>query len=235
MLKMYNFLLDLLFPKYCLGCQKEGNFICENCFKNIQINEFLNCFICGRRSLDNRVCPDCKKKTELTGILIAGFWEDLLLRQLIYEYKYRFIRDLSKPLSQILVNFLKTSGLYYYPVDDLILVPIPLHPKRLTWRGFNQAELLAKEISNYLDMPMMKLLKRKRNTKPQAEIKRQKERKENIKSAFMISRDSTPLFENKIIILIDDITTTGSTLEECAKVLKPLKPKEIWGLVLARG
>jgi predicted amidophosphoribosyltransferase len=196
---------------------------------------------------------------ELTGVLIAGSWEDLLLRQLIYEYKYRFIRDLSKPLSQILVNFLKTSWLYYYPVDDLILVPIPLHPKRLTWRGFNQAELLSKEISNYLGMPMIKLLERKRSTKPQAEIKKQKERKKNIESAFALSQkhsslrevprkrgaevipleknidEGMPLLNDKIIILIDDITTTGSTLEECAKVLKPLKPKGIWGLVLARG
>lgn len=261
--KIRDFILDFLFPKHCLGCQKEGSFICANCFGNIEINQFSTCFICSKRSVDNRVCPDCKKKTKLAGILIASSWDNLLLRQLIYEYKYRFIQDISKPLSQLLIDFLKTTNLYYQPIDEILLIPVPLHNVRLYWRGFNQAEFLAKEISNYFNMPMVKLLERKRNTRPQVEIKKQKERKKNIESAFELNKnyvsflpaslklqrgerkqestsvsldsEHTNKFKNKIIILIDDITTTGSTLEECAKILKQLKPKEIWGLVLARG
>jgi len=232
---IYKFILDLLFPKYCLSCQKEGDFICVACFQNIKLNKLPNCFLCGRRSLDGSMCVGCKSKTKLTGVLVASSWDDLLLRQLIYEYKYRFIQDLAGPLAQILIETIKTNYLFYHPVDSLILSPVPLHHQRLQWRGFNQAELLAKEIAMRLDIPMAKLLERQKNTKPQAEIKKENERKLNIKSAFTISQKYSSLLQNKIVILVDDITTTGSTLEECAKILKPLKPKEIWGLVLARG
>jgi predicted amidophosphoribosyltransferase len=91
------------------------------------------------------------------------------------------------------------------------------------------------------------LLERSRNTQPQAEIKKQKERKNNIKGAFLLNKtfvplrakgaiiNNLPLLKEKTVIIVDDITTTGSTLEECAMALKPLRPKEIWGLVLARG
>ena len=248
--KLINWILDLLFPKFCLGCQKEGFYICPDCFKKIEINKFSNCFICGRRWPNNSVCSTCQRKTKLTGLLIASSWENPLLRQIIYEYKYRFIKDLSIPLSNLLIIFLNHSGFFtqHLPLDinSYILIPVPLHKRRLIWRGFNQAELLAKQLNKHLKIPMINnLIIRSRHTRPQMDIKDQKERRENIKQAFKWS----PAFKQKIlshskgwspitgkiVILIDDVCTTGSTLEECAKILKPLKTKEIWGLVLARG
>jgi len=252
--KLKIFVLDLLFPKFCLGCQKEGFYVCPDCFKKIEINKFSNCFICGKHTPNNRVCSTCQRKTKLTGLLIASFWENLLLRQIIYEYKYRFIKDLSIPLSELLVIFLNHSGFFtqHLPlnIDSYILIPVPLHKKRLIWRGFNQAELLANQLNKYLKIPVINnLIIRSRHTLPQMDIKSQKERRKNIRDAFEIANvgiaDESLRYKrelsfanpikNKIIILVDDVCTTGSTLEECAKVLKPLKPKEIWGLVLARG
>lgn len=242
-----NFALDLLFPKNCFSCGQEGFYICPGCIKKIEINRHTRCFVCGKRSPDNRTCQECKHKTSLTGVLAASSWDNQTLRQLIYEYKYRFIKDLAKPLSQIMITRLKTDRLITCGADKLIFTPVPLHRQRLQWRGFNQAELLAKELGNYFEAPVTQLLERSRNTQPQAEMKKQKERKNNIKEAFSLNKtfaplrakgaiiNKLPLLEEKTVILVDDITTTGSTLEECAVALKPLKPKEIWGLVLARG
>ena len=242
--KIKDFFLDLLFPRFCLGCQKEGDFICFDCFKLIELNKFSNCFICGGRTLNNRVCRDCRRKTKLNGVVIASSWDNALLRQLVYEYKYRFLKDLRMPLAKLLISSIKAKELFYHSVDDLILIPVPLHRRRLNWRGFNQAELLANELTTYFGIQTINLLIKTSNTLPQAEIKAHKERKQNIAGAFQLNKDclksfgdseNTNKLKNKIIIIVDDITTTGSTLEECAKTLKPLKPKEIWGLVLARG
>lgn len=246
--KITDFILDLLFPKFCLGCQREGFYVCHQCLAKIEINKFSNCFICGKRTPNNQVCSSCQRKTKLTGLLIASSWENLLLRQIIYEYKYRFIKDLSIPLSQLLVIFLNHSGFFtqHLPldIDSYILIPIPLHRRRLIWRGFNQTELLAKQLNKYLKISMLNnLIIRSRHTSPQMDINNKLERVKNISNAFKLNPDfkNKPFacereqVKGKIIILIDDVCTTGSTLEECAKVLKPLKPKEIWGLVLARG
>jgi ComF family protein len=242
-----NFVLDLFFPKTCFGCGQEGFYICPECLKKIKINDCDQCFICGRRSLNNRICQDCGRKTNLTGALIASFWDNQILRQLIYEYKYRFVKDLSGPLSQIMIRYLETNHPMNLATDKLIFIPVPLHKQRLQWRGFNQAELLAQKVADYFDAPLVQLLERMRDTRPQAEIKKQKERKNNIKNAFVLTKnfaplrtkglilDNLPLLKEKTVIIVDDVSTTGSTLEECAAALKPLKPKEIWGLVLARG
>ncbi len=232
--KIHAFALDLLFPKTCINCGKEGFYICQNCFEKIELNKFSACYVCNRHTLDNYVCQECKSKTKLTGMLVASQWENELLRQLIYEYKYRFIKEISKPLSQILINYIKMTNKRLLNIDNLFISFVPLHTKRAHWRGFNQAELLAKELCNRLNIPFGSLLTRHKNTSPQAEMKKQKDRQKNIDQAFSLIRNP-PVLKDKNVLLIDDICTTGATLEECAKALKPLKPKEVWGLVLARG
>ena len=235
--KALNWLLDLLFPKTCLGCGQEEFYLCPDCLKKITINKDSLCFICGQRTLNNQTCPPCQKKTKLAGLLIASQWDNLLLRQMIYEYKYKFVKDLAQPLSQIIIQFLINNRPEFLQskTSELILTPVPLHPRRLVWRGYNQAEILAQEIGKYFNLPVIKLIERIRPTLPQANINNQKERQKNIKMAFGLAAKNQIPMANKIIILIDDVCTTGSTLEECAQVLTPLKIKEIWGLVLARG
>jgi ComF family protein len=114
-----------------------------------------------------------------------------------------------------------------------------LYKKRELWRGFNQSKILAQEIANHFTLPTVDdLLIRHRPTALQAEIKNHEDRKKNILNAFSLSKKyskKNELLKNKTIILIDDVCTTSSTLSECARVLKKLKPKEIFGLVLARG
>ena len=123
-------------------------------------------------------------------------------------------------------------------------MPIPLHKKRLKNRGFNQAELLAKEIAEHYSLCLeTEILKRKQAIIPQAKIKNHKARRANIKNIFEIDPKFTKkcvvkkqnLLKDKTIILIDDVTTTGATLSEAAKILKRAGTKEVWGLVVAKG
>lgn len=241
LLKPLRLLYDCLFPKNCLGCGKEGNHLCPQCFESLALTKGNSCFVCGYRSPQGYACQNCRKKvhSRLSGLLVASDWEKPLLRQLIYTYKYRFISELADPLSTIVAEYLKLNFLDIRDHQEIIFIAVPLHPKRFAWRGFNQAELIAEKISKNLAIPVAKkALIRHRHTLPQAKIEKQAEREKNIDDAFSLEKNidkNKELFKDKIVILIDDVATTGATLQACARALKPLSPREIWGLVIARG
>jgi len=224
---MKKFILDLLFPINCLGCGQERQFICPACFEQMPLN---------------RKRPLKFSSSALTDLIIASDYNHALVKQAIHRYKYDFVKDLAEPLGRLMIK--KLSSCSEISKKNVSLLPVPLHQKRLRWRGFNQAELLALEISQSLNIPMANdILIRTKHNLPQVNIKSSQKRKENIKQAFQISPQlgtvPNPLslsdIKNKTIILVDDVCTTGATLEECAQVLKPLQPKQIWGLVIARG
>ncbi|MFH0852128.1 MAG: double zinc ribbon domain-containing protein [bacterium] len=244
--KAADFSLDILFPKNCLSCHREGFYVCPECFAKIPVQKSFYCYICGRRSPEGKTCHSCKLKTgsALSGLLVASNWNNLLIRQMIYECKYRFIKDLGALLGDLLILFLNQSGFFrqyaFSNPEFFLLVPVPLHRRRSVWRGFNQTELIAVQLNKHLKIPAAKhLLKRTRHTPPQMDIADKLARIQNVKNAFQLDPDLKTSeitdIKNKIVILIDDVCTTGSTLEQCAQALKPLKPKEIWGLVVARG
>lgn len=222
---MKKFIMDLIFPIYCLGCHREKDFICPVCFNQIPLT----------------IEPFIKIGDSNLKLIIVSNYDYPLLKKAIHHYKYDFIKDLSKPLSQLIIKKIADGNtIIKKPYNNFILIPVPLHIKRLKWRGFNQSELLAREISQKLDIPFNnEIITRLKHTSPQMQIKGAQKRKDNIANAFCVSHkllnSLTPIIENKTVILIDDICTTGVTLEECAKALKPLNPKNIWALVLARG
>lgn len=240
--KIFYWCLDCVFPRLCLGCGKDGSHLCRECYESLPILYRVNCPFCGHRSPDGRACSQCRHQhhSHISGILIASDWNNLLLRQIIYEYKYRFIKELADPLANLMIKFLTTAEPVNRQTDKLILIPVPLHGRRLAWRGFNQSEILTKKIADYFNLVLIdNILIRSRHTIPQREIKKPQDRAANIKNVFAlnpeINLENKNLLKNKIIILIDDICTTGATFEDCARALQPLGPKEIWGLVIARG
>ncbi|OGJ55272.1 hypothetical protein A2336_01775, partial [Candidatus Peregrinibacteria bacterium RIFOXYB2_FULL_41_88] len=200
---------DLFFPRKCVACNTFGESICKNCFARIKkIHEPL--------TIPNLDCVYAIYRYEKHGVL----------QMAIKALKYRFIRDIAIYFRQDLGDFLIEN----FSKKDCVLVPIPLHPKREKWRGFNQSE----ELIRGLAWPIIKPLKRTRNTIPQAELDRTK-RLVNLNGAFAIREKIQTRFLNKKIVLIDDISTTGATLCECAKVLKQAGAKEIYGVILAHG
>jgi len=251
-----NFLLDLIFPRFCLGCQKELNlkqvsFICEACLNNIVLNG-IQCHVCGLRN--NVGVPKghrkCRKNTFLNGLFAAGQYQDPVLREAIAQFKYQSAESLKKPLAELLIKYLKKENLIEKlrcPTPNAFgvghrscLVPIPLTWRRKLSRGFNQSELLAVEISKYLNLPVANLLKRKKFGAPQAKISDWKQRKENISGAFKLTTNNKQLTTHNLhwhnkVILIDDVSTSGSTLEEAARILKEAGIKEVYAMVIAKG
>ncbi|MEI7424672.1 MAG: ComF family protein [Candidatus Staskawiczbacteria bacterium] len=237
--KSKDYLLDLLFPKFCLGCQKEGIYLCDDCRTLLDIAEFDYC-LCDKNP--QRVLPEqksgkcnrCQNK-KLSGLYFAlPYKEKTLTRKLIYQFKYQpYLKDLAKTLASILIeHFILLAKNTDEVWNNSVLIPIPLDKKKLKIRGYNQSEELAKELSIILQIPLIidNLVKIK-NTKPQMELSKE-EREKNLENAFEIKNPNELL--GKKIFLVDDVYTTGSTMEECAKVLKDSGIKNVWGICLAR-
>lgn len=230
-----NFILDFFYPRFCLFCRKEGSYPCPDCFSKIKTFESPTCPYCQYRSFDGKICKNHKKY--LDGFIAASPYQQEFLVKLIDALKYNFIKEISDILALLILKFLnENKEIEFFKNNyDFVLIPIPLHKKRLHWRGFNQAEEIAKKISPLIKVPIKNnVIFKKKKTKPQVGLAK-KERKENIKDAFSIEKNKLKLILTKKIILIDDVATTLSTLEEAAKLLKKNKIKEVWGLTVAHG
>jgi ComF family protein len=196
----------------------------------------LNCSRCGRFfdakfNIDFFECAECKERNFYFDAVRSLTPYQGVIRDCIMQLKYKKKTGLVKILGRALVDFLKELPYDIKGYD--FLVPVPLHKRRLRERGFNQAELLAKEIGRYFKIPVLSNnLKRIINTDFQSKLAR-KERLKNVKDAFVVK---DPIcFEDKRIILIDDVFTTGSTVNECSKALKEARTKEILVITLASG
>jgi len=216
-MKFKEFILDLLFPKFCLGCKKEGTFLCEDCFATLEISTSHQKF----------------KEKNLTDLYFPVNYENFLVKGLIQNFKYPpLIKELKKELAFLIIShFLLLDKKPDF--SDFVLVPVPLSKKKLRWRGFNQAEEIAKELANFLKIPLISdcLIKIK-ETKDQVELS-EKERRENVKGVFFVKNGEKIVGKN--ILLIDDVFTTGATMEEAARVLKEAGAKKIVGIVIARA
>ena len=220
---MRKFILDILFPIECLGCGKEGVWLCEECFKGLPLTK-------------GYLAPIDFSPSFIDGFCIASDWENPLLQNMIHKFKYNFIQELAGPLSKLLIKKLTVVLEVYPELKDFILMPVPLHRRRRAWRGFNQAELLALQLAKKFDLKLdSDLLKRVKNTSPQTKL-RSKDRTKNIKGAFGLKRKGSlnaGIFTN--VLLLDDVITTGATMNECARILKSNGIKKVYGLALARG
>jgi len=148
------------------------------------------------------------------------------MRQAIHQLKYRNLRALIVPLAQLLRDYLNN------PMPAEILVPVPMHPKRLRERGYNQSGLLARELGKLTNLPVVDdCLIRQRHAPPQARTSNVDERRSNIADAFTC-RDHR--LRDKQVLLIDDVATSGATLDACAAALKASGAISVWGLVMAR-
>lgn len=235
---MQEQLLDTLFPLYCLGCEKKGAWLCSVCLGQLPIHLEQRCSFCLRHITPyGQVCFSCRDTAApaLDGTFVASPYHGSLLPHAIHTFKYRFIPGLAIPLGTLLASAIEKSSL---PLPDLIL-PVPLHRRRLRFRGFNQSELLARTLAESLTpglgIPVLTdVLLRTRFTKPQMKTESREERLANLKNAFALTEGKKEYITGKSIWLIDDVATTGTTLEECARVLKQHGAQTVFGVVLAR-
>jgi ComF family protein len=236
--------IDLIFPPRCAICREflwkdraeKDNIellFCRPCFDGFSEITSPICTVCGRpftsRAEEDHPCEDCLRKRHFYDTVRAPFLYEGGIMQAIHQFKYTGKSHLAGSLGPLLASYVKVR---METTAECLTIPVPLHPKRLRERGFNQSLLLARHVASLLGTELDFLsLRRIRYTQPQTGLKSE-ERKRNVRKAFEIMNQE--VVKGRIVLLVDDVTTTGSTLNECARVLKRAGAERVFGLVLAR-
>lgn len=245
----FDFLIDLFFPKICLNCHRyASDFLCEKCFSKIKLVQKDVCPVCEKLSLRGATHPGCRGKYTLDGLTVATDYANEVVQSLVHKFKYQGMtaaKDLI--VEKILMPKLRQDSVWspdkQKEVSSTEITFVPLHPDKERKRGFNQSEILAKELGKRLSIPVVNLLKRVKYNIPQMSIKDAQERKKNVRGIFhpsplAIARGygvAGSFLQDKFnVVLVDDVATTGATIKECCRVLKHAGADFVWGIVLAR-
>lgn len=225
----YNALLHALLPIRCVVCKKESpQALCDACWKSfIEVSEQI-CAVCRKPSLAGITHATCSHAQNLDQLICLYDYKSIGVAELIIAGKYKFIPDAFHVIAPQLGRFIKN---YIDIPTDAVVTPLPLHRFRERWRGFNQAAILAQHISAELGTPYADVLIRHRSTKTQKDLKRA-ERLVNIHNSFSIAPHAD--VTHTTVLLVDDVTTSGSTLQEAAKILKQHGAPQVVGITLAR-
>lgn len=225
--KLVELVVDSFFPRRCVGCGRLGGFLCPECLGKLPRLSPPLCPNCGRPQASGIVCPDCwQRQTEIDGIR-SLFRFDEIIRKAIHQLKYRNLKAISPCLAELLADYLRSN-----PLPGEVLICVPLHSRRLRERGYNQSNLLARELGERIDLPVIdNCLIRVKQAQPQVRAVDVEERRRNVADAF-VCRDER--VSGRQIILVDDVCTSGATLESCAVALKNKGATSVWGLTLAR-
>jgi ComF family protein len=223
--------LDLLFPPRCAGCRRVGHPLCPACWQTMQPLTAPLCRRCGMPlASGGEGCAACRHDAfQFDGLRCVNLYRDAL-RRTIHAFKYQGQTHLAEPLGLLLAE-----AFTHYNLHAHALVPLPLHPERQRQRGYNQATLLARVCAAHLKIPCLEnLVIRRRPTRAQAGLNAQ-ERVQNVAGAFALAPHRSPhALTGYTILLIDDVCTTGATLNACAAPLYACGIREVWGLVLGR-
>jgi ComF family protein len=242
-----NLILNLLFPKECLNCRRKGEFLCERCLSEVSFLQHQQCPKCRHLNLIGNFCDHrCQKNFNFDQLIVCCQYGDhSLIKKLITAFKYNFLRE----LRFILATILKAQFIYLSQfinlAENIVFVPIPIHKKRLLYRGFNQSSELSKTLLEVLKtdsdfgekfwkITLLDCLIRDKYSDKQANLQRL-ERLNNLTGTISFNSSFANSIEDKICILIDDVATTCTTLNCCSEILKQNGAKYVCGLVLARG
>ncbi len=230
-----NKFLNILFPIECVSCGREDVWLCDDCLLKLKLGRNDDCFFCGKINPPGSTCPACAAANNLDGVFVCADYSDRIVNELIKKLKYSFARELGEVLGEIACRYLAKLAveekLKKINLAKFIVSPIPLHRKRYNWRGFNQAEIIAGHFARKFNLTYQDSLVRVKHNTPQARLSGE-ERKGNIRGCFAATGEN---LAGKKILLIDDVATTGSTLNEAAGALKSAGAAKVWGLVIAKG
>ena len=214
MQKLFAAAKELFFPRKCFFCSKYGDLICADCAALLDVSPVHR--------------PDRGKKY-LADIYSACSYENRRAQKIIHALKYDpFVRELARPMAQVIAGHFALCG----QNPGGLVAAVPLAEKRFRERGFNQAQALAEELAKIWQIPIAaRCLQKTRETRRQAELS-QSERRNNLRGAFVCL--GAALVKNKTVALVDDVVTTGATMEECAKVLRRAGAAKVTGVCFAR-
>ena len=239
-------ILDIAIPRSCAGCKAPHEAFCAHC-SEVSYSKWLGCVACGARNITGVLCPQtCRRKSPhaLKAVVWAGIYDNEL-KEAIWQLKYKKRRELASPLGKLLIKKLENRSPIFIEKSNIdIIVPVPLHPLKEHQRGFNQARLIAEVLGKELDLPVVSnILRRIKNTAPQARTMNKDERKKNMQGAFVANfsplkrRDNTLSQSSKAptVLLVDDVATTGATVFDAARALQEAGAKYIFGATIAHG
>jgi competence protein ComFC len=228
---------ELFYPSNCVGCglpQAPGILLCDDCKVSSTRIKHPFCSRCSR-PFDGQIskefcCPNCEDQPLAFDCAVSVWRADGVLRDLIHRFKYEGKFYLRRVLAEFLLDAIRDDRITASPVDAI--VPVPLHPARRRERGFNQAAALAEILSRRTAIPVFHCLQRRCYTQTQTQFDRA-ERRRNLRNAFALRKNSDVTGKN--LVLLDDVLTTGSTLHECALVLRKAEVASVRAITVARG
>ena len=230
-MKIINFFLDLLFPRKCIVCDEifefknRDRYLCDDCRDLFEIIKSRRCKKCSRPIDSGNLCSICNSEISFFDLNYSFFEYGGIVPEVIYKFKFRNHPAVGTGLGKIMAENLDLN-LINNNFD--FIIPVPIHKLRMKKRGFNQAEILAHEISKKISLPTRTdILKRVKNTKAQWRLNAH-ERENNLKNAFVAKK-----IKDKNVILVDDIFTTGSTINKCSEVLKSAGANYVLSLTFA--
>jgi len=231
--KLKNIFLDILFPSICLNCKKDlletekENKICRKCIESIRVYSSFFCPKCKNRIPDQQ--KNCHKEIKFLLAPITSY-QDKVVKNIVWFLKYHKWKSLINIIRPLIIKYLDNLNQDF---NNFIVIPIPLHSDRYKDRGFNQSELIAKEVSQKIKADLIiNNLKRSKATKNQAELKNVNERILNIENCFVL--ESPEKIKGKSVLIIDDVFTSGSTMSEAVKILKNAGANKIIAFVFAK-
>lgn len=228
-----NYLIDLLYPRRCPVCQNAapyGEEICPECRKRLPYIRGPVCLRCGRPVREGEaLCADCAEIRHDFDAAVSGFLYDDVMREAVAALKYKGRKEYGRVLGRLLYACTEKK-LRRFRAEAV--VPVPVHAKKKRERGYNQAELIAREVAEGLKKPLLAdALIRTKYTKAMKTLSA-KARRTNLRNAFEIGPGFVPV---RSALIVDDIYTTGSTADACAAVLKEAGVKEVFAVTLAVG
>ncbi len=218
---------DWVYPPVCAGCGREGFRFCPQCLSEVKVLNGSRCLSCGRPiSINQRFCDYCQEVPFLITDLCSWAEFEGPLREAIHHFKYQQDVALGDFFCTFLIAIIEEHKWQF----DLV-VPVPVSKSRLKSRGYNQSELLSRPIARYFCVNhSTKALKRVRETESQFSLS-SKERNRNMEDAFL---GFPAKLNNKRVLVVDDIITTGATMNQCAKSLLQAGAKEVYGVSIAK-
>lgn len=232
-MSILTFFENIFFPSLCVGCGNVGTYLCRQCEKKyIVYSVKQQCHVCKKNVKHGMVHRSCKRETVLDGVLVMACYSKFIedyLGDIKYEFYFAMIPDLVRIMNTQLIK----NSYFQAVVSNAVMTYVPLHSWRKRWRGFNQAEKIAAGLGKYWNVPVVRLLERKKRTKSQVGLSR-KQRLRNVATAFDAVKSASEQ-KNTTVIIVDDVMTSGATLEGCAQVLRDQGIEQVFGLVFARG
>ncbi len=229
---MFKFIKNIIAPKKCYSCNKEWHFLCEDCLWKIEKHYFFDeiCYVCKKFSKNFEVHKNCKNNIFYDKTIILTHYKIKIIKKLIKDFKFYHKKDIVDDfweyLTEKMIKYM-WEELKHFKYQDFIVISPPMSFFRKLKRWYNQSELLARKIANNFWFKFEKnLIFKTRQTRQQSKLTRQ-ERLKNLKHSFKINKNKKDIIDNKIIILVDDVISTGTTVNEISRVLKNYNSKKI--------